>query len=179
LSSHVCAYLLMTVVFLVAGGIARAQSPSPVSIGSFRRWNAFTASATAGGKMCFAASQPTGSTYQPNNVKGRDPAYFMVTTDAAKKVRDQISTIIGYSFARNSKVVVVVDGTKFTLFTDGDTAWIEDPAQEPGLVDAIRHGKTMTVQGTSARGTTTTDTYALDGSSAALAAVAKACPASQ
>jgi len=175
LSPYLCAYIALTVAFLIAGGVARAQSATPVSIGSFRRWNAFMADA-ANGKMCFVASQPTGSTYQPNNVKSRDPVYFMVTTFENKKIRDQVSTIIGYPFSKDSKVLVDVDGAKFTMFTEGTTAWIEDPAQEAGLVDAIRHGKAMVVQGTSSRGTATVDSYSLDGSSAALDAIAKECP---
>ena len=175
MSTYLFAYVVLTVAFLIAGGIARAQSASPVSIGSFRRWNAFTADA-ANGKMCFAVSQPTDSTYQPNNVKSRDPIYFMVATFENQKIRNQVSTIIGYPFSKDSKVLVDVDGAKFTMFTEGTTAWIEDPAKEGGLVDAIRHGKAMVVQGTSSRGTATVDSYSLDGSSAALDAIAKECP---
>jgi hypothetical protein len=166
---------MLAIVFMVAGGVAKAQSAAPVAIGTFRRWQAYTADAGSG-KMCFAASQPTSSSYKPDNVKSRDPVYFMVTTFQDHKIRDQVSTIFGYSFAKDAKVLVDIDGNKFNLFTQGNTAWIADPAQEPSLVDAIRHGKAMVVQGTSSRGTATVDSYSLEGSKAALAAVEKECP---
>jgi hypothetical protein len=144
------------------------------SIGSFKQWNAY-ASNEASGKVCFIASQPTDSKYsQP--VNGRDAAFFMITTIPTKNVRNEASTIIGYAFKGGSKVTVDVDGTQFTMFTDKDSAWIETPPQEPALIDAMKKGRVMTVQGTSSRGTVSTDTYSLAGITAALDAIAKACP---
>ena len=49
-------------------------------------------------------------------------------------------------------------------------------AQEASLISAMKGAKTMTVAGTSKRGTTTTDTYSLTGLGSALDAIAKACP---
>ena len=169
------AYIAIMAAFFFFGGRASAQSSAQVSLGSFRRWSAVAAT-TANGKMCFAVSQPTESSYQPNDVKSRDPVYFMVTTVPAKKIQNEISTMIGYPFAEGSKVTVDIASAEFTLFTKGSEAWIEDPAQQPALVDAIRHGDKMTVQGTSRRGTTTIDSYSLAGSGGALEAIAKECP---
>jgi len=160
--------------FFFFGGRACAQSSSQLTIGSFRRWSAVTAD-LPDGKMCFAVSQPTESSYQPNDVKSRDSVYFMVTTIPEKKVQNQVSTMIGYPFAEGSKVTIDIEGAEFTLFTQEGEAWIEDPAQEPALVEAIRSGDKMIVNGTSRRGTTTIDTYSLAGSGEALAAIAKAC----
>ena len=127
--------------------------------------------------MCFVASQPQSSKYQPNNVSARDPVFFMVTSIPGKNIRNEASTIIGYPFADNSKVTVKIDGNgNFTMFTDKDSAWIENPAQEPELINAMRKGSRMEVQGTSRRGTITTDTYSLSGITAALEAIAKECP---
>ena len=96
--------------------------------------------------------------------------------DTGKKIQNEVSTMIGYPFAEGSKVTVDIASAEFTLFTKGSEAWIEDPAQQPALVDAIRHGDKMTVQGTSRRGTTTIDSYSLAGSGGALEAIAKECP---
>ena len=168
------AYIAIMAAFFFFGGRASAQSSSQVSLGSFRRWSAVAAT-TADGKMCFAVSQPTESSYQPNDVKSRDPVYFMVTTVPAKKIQNEISTMIGYPFAEGSKVTVDIASAEFTLFTKDSDAWIEDPNQQPALVDAIRHGDKMTVQGTSRRGTTTIDSYSLVGSGGALDAISKEC----
>ena len=55
-------------------------------------------------------------------------------------------------------------------------AFIENPAQEPQLIAAMKTGHVMTVQGTSRSGTQTTDSYSLSGVTAALDAIVKACP---
>ena len=61
------------------------------------------------------------------------------------------------------------------MFTDKDSAWIENPDQENDLIEAMRKGTKMTVEGTSRRGTVTTDSYSLSGVTAALDAIAKEC----
>ena len=167
--------ILFTAATLLAGAVAIAPAQSATSIGTFKQWGAYTSSEN-GGKMCFVASQPTAKKYS-RDISGRDPVFFMVTTIPAKNIRNEASTIIGYPFADNSKVTVAIDGdAKFTMFTDKDSAWIENPSQEPDLIDAMRKGVNMVVEGTSRRGTVSTDTYSLSGITAALEAIAKECP---
>ena len=165
-------------LFTVAGMAALVTTTTPAlsasSIGSFKQWNAYT-STESDGKMCFIASQPTDSKYS-QTVNGRDPVFFMITTIPAKNIKNEASTVIGYPFADNGKVTVSIGDASFTMFTDKDSAWIENPSQEPDLIAAMRKGITMTVQGTSRRGTVSTDTYSLSGISAALDAIAKECP---
>ena len=63
------------------------------------------------------------------------------------------------------------------MFTDKDSAWIENPAQETDLIEAMQKGNPHDRgQGTSRRGTVSTDTYSLSGITAALDAIAKECP---
>lgn len=166
--------ILLTAATLVVWATAMAPALSASSIGSFKQWNAYT-STEADGKMCFAAAQPTESKYS-KNVSGRDPVFFMVTIIPGKNVRNEASTIIGYPFADNGRVKVKIDETEFVMFTDKDSAWIENPAQEQSLIAAMRKGTRMTVEGTSRRGTVSTDSYSLSGISAALEAIAKECP---
>ncbi|MEP0321713.1 invasion associated locus B family protein [Bauldia litoralis] len=169
------ARILFTAAALSVGLTAIAPALAATSIGTFRQWGAYT-STENGGKMCFVASQPTEKKYS-KDISGRDPAFFMVTTIPNKNIRNEASTIIGYPFADNSKVKVeIVGGGTFTMFTDKDSAWIENPAQEADLITAMRKGSRMIVEGTSRRGTITTDTYSLSGVTAALEAMAKECP---
>lgn len=168
-------FSIAAISLLGATALATAQVGSASSIGSFKQWTAYTSS-EADGKMCFIASQPTDSKYEPNAVKSRDPVFFMITIIPAKKIRNEASTIIGYPFKEGSKVTVEIDGAKFTMFTDKDSAWIENPSQEGALIDAMKKGSKMSVLGTSRRGTLTTDSYSLSGITAALDAIAKECP---
>ena len=167
---------LFTAGSLLAAAMVVAPAQAATSIGTFKQWGAYTSS-DSNGKMCFVASQPQSSKYQPDNVSSRDPVFFMVTSIPGKNIRNEPSTIIGYPFADNVKVVVEIDGkTQFVMFTDKDSAWIENPSQESDLIAAMKGGSRMIVTGKSRRGTLTTDTYSLSGVTAALDAMSKECP---
>jgi hypothetical protein len=151
----------------------RAENGSdPEKIGEFDSWATFTYVANEG-KVCYASTRPTGSVSTPKNAK-RDPAFFLVSTMPARKIRAEVSTIIGYPFKENSPVKLTIDGHDFDMYTKGDTAWVA-AGTDPKVVAAMKAGQAMTVKGTSWRGTQTEDTYSLAGLSAALAAAEKAC----
>ena len=171
------AVIVCAVAAAILGAVAPAfaqQGTSPAPLSTFKQWSVYTSN-EADGKMCFIVSQPTNSKYS-KPIKKRDPAFFMITTIPARKIAHEASTIIGYTFKDGSKVTIDVDGTQFTMFTDKENAWVQDPKEEPRLIDAMKSGHNMTVQGTSRPGTQTTDSYSLSGVSAALDAMNKACP---
>lgn len=174
----------MTVRTLISGALILlatttiALSQSPKELGSFRQWNAYTYN-DAEGKACYIASQPQSSKYS-QEISGRDPAFFLVTTRTAsaagKSVRNEASTIIGYPFKPESEVTVDIDGQKFKMFTREDNAWFNDRNSEAAFIEAMKAGSTMVVEGMSGRGTVTADTYSLSGVTAGLDAIAKECP---
>jgi len=163
--------LAIAAATLVAStAVALAQT----SVGTFQKWNVFTSN-EPDGKMCFVASQPQDSKYS-QMITSRDPVFFMITSIPAKKIRNEVSTIIGFAFGPNATVQLDIDGMKFTMFTaNTDTAWAM-PEQEAALVNAMKAGSTLKVTGTSKRGTSTTDTYSLSGITAALQKMATECP---
>ncbi len=71
--------------------------------------------------------------------------------------------------------MISIGGQRFKLFTQNETAWAPDSATDNRLVAAIRGGSQMVVNGTSAQGTATTDTFGLKGSTAAYTAISKEC----
>lgn len=154
---------------LAASGAANAQTPSLLE--EFSDWAAYSVDG-ANGKVCYVASQPKDQ--QPAGVN-RDPVFFMVSHWQGRGVRNEASIIIGYPFAENSKVTTDIDGATFTMFTNGDGAWMENVAEESRLVEAMKAGSKMTVRGTSRRGTETTDTYSLSGITAALNKIGSIC----
>lgn len=165
---------LLALAATVAAGTAIAQTPEP--LGVFRAWNSFTSS--SGEKICFAASQPTESRYS-QSVSGRDPAFFQVTSVPGQSIRNEASTVVGFTILTTADVIVDVDGTQFKMFLDSshpDTAWAV-PEQEAALIEAMKKGTRMTVTATSSpRKTVVTDTYSLSGITAALNKVAESCP---
>ena len=153
----------------LAGSIAMAQSVK--SIGTFSSWTSFTHGEGAS-LLCFATSQP--AKQEPSNVK-RDPAFIYISTWPKDGVKSEISVKVGYTLRKNSDVTLSVGTTSFKLFVNGDRAYLADATQELKLLETMRKGSTMTVQGTSERGTATTDTYSLAGISQALQALTTSC----
>jgi hypothetical protein len=72
-------------------------------------------------------------------------------------------------------VEVEVGSLKVRLFTQGESAWTVDKDTDKQLVQAMIRGSSMVVQGTSARGTNTKDTYSLSGFTRAYETISKAC----
>lgn len=152
-----------------------AWAEDAVSLGKSDDWEAFTYHQD-GAPVCYVMSAPKKSESVKKNAK-RDPAYFMITHFAGKKVKGQISTNIGYVFKESSIVDLKIDAQKFELYTNGDSAWAADASTEAKVVKAMKVSKsnTFTVTGTSFRGTQTTDTYSLAGIDQALEKIDTTC----
>jgi hypothetical protein len=158
-----------------AVGLALASSAgmaqSVKTIGTYSSWTSFT-HGEAASLLCFATAQP--AKQEPSSAK-RDPAFVYVSSWPKDGVKAEISVKIGYALRKGSDVTLAVGSSSFKLFAHGDRAYVADATEELKLLEAMRKGSTMTVKGTSDRGTATTDTYSLAGISQALAAVATNC----
>ncbi len=148
---------------------AGAQAPKQLS--AHKDWTSFSY-VEKGKKACYAAAKPADS--EPKAVK-RSEIFFLVTLRPAEKVVDEVSMVAGYPFKDGSEVVVEVDGKKFDLFTDTETAWARAAQTDKAIVQAMTKGNDLVVRGTSARGTKTVDRYSLQGFKAAHEAILKAC----
>ncbi len=162
-------------IVVLALGVSLATAPAraedPKSIGVFTDWEAVTF--TEGGNLgCYMTSDAKKSV---GNYKERGKVYALVTHRPANESLDVVTLIAGYTFKKDSDVVVDIAGQKFSLFTDKNSAWARDAETDHRLVAAMRKGSTMTVKGSSERGTATTDTYSLKGFSKAYAAINAAC----
>jgi len=145
----------------------------PTLVGRYGDWGAYTAS-PGGKKVCFALSKPVNSSTVPPN-RPRDPAYMFVSTRPAEKVKDEVSVIFGYGLKPNSDANIQVAGGNYAMNTLSDGAWVKNAAEEPKLVETMRKGQDLTVKGTSAKGTVSTDVYSLKGLSLALDKVGQEC----
>jgi Invasion associated locus B (IalB) protein len=153
---------------------ALAQAPgNPTSLGASGDWEAFTYEAE-GSKVCYVYSAPKKSEASKKGV-ARDPVYFMVTHWPGKKVKGQPSTFIGYAFKPGSDVKLTIDTRDFILYPVDNMAWTDKVETERAILAAMKSGKTMSVSGTSAKGTTTKDNYSLSGISAAMDTIDGAC----
>ena len=150
-----------------------AVGSSPNLLGQYGEWGAYTA--TAGGKkVCFALAKPSKSATAPPN-RPRDPPYMFVSSRPSEKVKDEVSIIFGYGFKPNSDASIEIAGANYAMYTQADGAWVKNAAEETRLVDAMRKGQDLTVKGTSAKGTASTDVYSLKGLPQALDRVGQEC----
>lgn len=162
--------LIATASMIASPGPALAQA-SPLLLVKSKDWSAVTAPGQKG-KICYALSKPQKS--EPAALNHGD-VFFFISTRPGEGVRNEPSIQVGYAFKEGSKVSVDVDGQKFTLFTRGDGAWLETPAEEAKLLDALKRGRRLTVGGQSGRGNATSYDFSLAGISGAIEAIGKEC----
>lgn len=167
-----CGLLLVLIAFSVAAAPSAVEAQArPQKIGEFRDWSAFVFE-DQNGKVCYMASQPVSD---EGNYTRRGEIYGMITHRPDERAFDVVSFVAGYTHRAGSEVTAQIGSDEFELFTQGDTSWTRDAETDARLVEAIRRGSRMVVRGTSSRGTATTDTYSLFGSSAAYDAISEAC----
>jgi len=154
-----------------AAPAASAAPMAPTSIGNFKAWTAWTGK-DANGLTCYISAEPTSSA--PTGLN-RDPVHFLVVDRKGLGTKNEVQTLIGYTFKKDSKPAATIDSKTYPMIADGGGAWLAAAADEPGFVAALKKGNKLTVKGTSTRGTETTDTYTLSGVTAAIAAIEKAC----
>ena len=166
------AAIFVSAAILISGAI-----PAPVAaqdiplIGTFGDWSAF-AGKDGGKQVCYAGSIPKKSV---GTYKTRGESLVLVTHRPAEKSVNVVSVQAGYTYKKDSPVDIIIDGVTFEMFTDSGHAWAAGATADMVLTLAMKAGKTMVVQGTSSRGTKTSDTYSLAGFTAAYKAIGKAC----
>jgi invasion protein IalB len=170
---HAVALLSAFVAF--CAGSALAAEEKPTLLDTFRDWHVYSVGA-GNDRLCYALSQP--KQMNPANTT-RESVFFLISTWPGRKVRNEPSVVPGYQYKVGTKVQLQVGSDKFDLFTKNDGqaggAWVENPADEMKLIDAMKRGAEMSITGTSSRGTLTRDNYSLSGISAALDKVAATC----
>ena len=147
-------------------GVAAAQqaAAAPTRIQQFQAWGAYSYKSGAS-TVCYVLSVPTAK--QPASVDHGDN-FFIVSQRPGQNISYEPQAMMGYSLQENSKVNVVIDNKTFAMFTKDKAAWVENAAQEPALVAAMKTGHSMTVNAVSRKGTGTSYSYSLSGISAAL-----------
>ncbi|MGH6763334.1 MAG: invasion associated locus B family protein [Phyllobacterium sp.] len=154
-----------SVLLFGLAGTALAQTPSQIS--QFNAWGAYSYQA-GNGKVCYVLSVPTEK--QPTSVDHGDN-FFLVSQKPGQNVSFEPQFMAGYELQANSKVVVTIDGKNFNMFVNGKSGWMENAAEEPQLVAALKAGSTLKINAKSKRGTPTSYTFSLKGISAAINAI--------
>ena len=165
--------LICAAVGLSASPPAFADASDPVLIGTYSGWKAYHFQDKAG-QVCFMSRQPE---KQQGNFKKRGEVFFFVTHWSGEKDKNVVSVSNGYGFKQKSLATLSFKGKKFNLFTQGEMAWTKDQAEDVAVIKELQSGSSMSIKGTSSRGTETADTYNLKGSAEAYKAIIKQCAA--
>jgi len=156
---------------MAVGAPEAGYAAEPEQIAKNGDWIAFEMGED-GDRLCFMTSEPTRA---EGNYTRRGEIRFNVSHWPGDSRVGQTSIVIGYQFKEGSDVDVSIDGDSFTMFTQGDYAWALSPADDRKLVEAMKKGLRMVVEGTSWRGTDTKDTYSLVGFTKTYEAISRAC----
>lgn len=158
--------VLFSSLILVAGATP-ALAQSATKIGQHNAWGTYSYQAN-NGKVCYVLTVPTDK--QPANLDHGD-IFFFVSQRPGQAVSYEPQFIASYDFQANSKVSVTVGDKSFSMFTRGKSAWVENAAEEPVLIAAMKAGADMKVAAKSGRGNPTNYTFSLKGISAALSSI--------
>jgi hypothetical protein len=163
----------LVVFAVILGGpvTPSAMAAGVKAVASFKDWSVHVIAGKSR-KICYIHSEPKKSA---GKYKTRGATYIQVTHRSKPKTANEISVTAGYAYRKGDPVDITVDGKKFVLFTEGDTAWSRDATGDKSLVAAMRSGIRMIIKGVSSRGTRTTDQYSLSGFTSAHKAISKAC----
>jgi Invasion associated locus B (IalB) protein len=160
--------LLSAFLALSATGALAQGAAKPTLVGTFNKWTMWSYTGSYGGngegKVCYIYSEPD-KMDPPKLDHGR--VSFSITTSPSEGITDEANFVTGYTMKEQSSVTVQIGDKSFTMFTQGDSAWLVNKEEEPALLDAMKSGSTMVVKATSRRGNDTTYSYSLSGVTAA------------
>ena len=163
--------LLLAVAAVPAG----AQTQNRVDVQ--RDWSVFQVERD-GAKICWIVSRPTKSVALRGGKQvtvNRGDIFLMVAVRPTDGVEGEVSFIAGYPFRDGSEVEARVGSTRFTMFTNGENAWLRGPEEDAKAVSSFMSGVDAVIEGVSSRGTTTVDTFSLLGFTAALDSARSRC----
>ena len=163
---HKTLFILMAGAAMAASGGAQAQNVA--KMGQKSDWALYSYNDDKG-KVCYTLTIPTEK--QPPTLDHGD-MFFFVSQRPGQSVSYEPQFIAGYTMQENSKVTVAIGDKTFSMFTKGNRAWMENAAEEPQLITAMKGGSDMKVAAKSGRGNPTSYVFSLKGISAALTEIA-------
>jgi invasion protein IalB len=161
--------LLLAAALLLADPAA-AQQAAPQRLGTFQSWTAAMHTEN-GARVCYAFARATRS----EGLQGRREVILTVTHRG--NGRDQVAITAGYTYPRDANVTVSVGTTELSFYTAGGNAFARDGR---AAVAAFRNGREAVARGPAPTGRgTVTDSFPLNGFSAAYEAITRECPATR
>jgi hypothetical protein len=168
--------LALAMVFTQAGAPAFAQEETSDRVAANQAWSVFE---HGDPKECWGVATPreTINADEQGRPKAvtRGKVLLFVTFRKGGNSVGEVSFTGGYPFAPGSTVSLLVGGSTFELFTEGEYGWSTTPDDDAKIIEAMKKGADAVLKARSARGTFTTDTFSLAGVTAAAEEASKRC----
>tara|TARA_B110001452_G_scaffold184065_1_gene154720 strand:- start:1086 stop:1586 length:501 start_codon:yes stop_codon:yes gene_type:complete len=142
----------------------------PKSSGKFKDWQSFVAD-TEKGKICFAQSLPTERA--PKKFK-RNKSKLFVTFRPSEDIKNEVSVTSGHVY-KNSSVSIKSGRNNYSLFSQGNFAWIADEKEELRFIKLMKKATSVMVTANETKGSQTVDHYSMMGFTKAYNTAKKNC----
>ena len=149
---------------------SKTFATNPVSSGTFKDWQVFTAN-TEQGKICFAQTNP--KTRSPKNFK-REPSKLFVTFRPQENIKDEVSVTSGYIY-KTSTEKAKSGRNNYAFFSKENFAWIADEKREKKFIKLMKKASNIMLISNEPKGSQTVDHYSMIGFSKAYETAKKNC----
>ena len=149
---------------------SKTYAANPVSRGTFKDWQVFTAT-TEQGKICFAQAKP--KTRSPKNFK-REPSKLFVTFRPQENIKDEVSVTSGHIY-KTSTVKAKSGKNNYAFFSKENFAWIAEEEREKKFIKLMKKASNIMVIANEPKGSQTVDHYSMMGFSKAYDTAKKNC----
>ncbi len=161
--------ITLLIIFLFSTQVSAA---TPQVLGEYGDWTAYVYK-DGRGSVCYMVSKPK---KDEGKYSKRGDIYAVVTHRPAEKSFDVVNFDAGYTFKNGAPFTVKIGhNTVTSFFTDGEKAWTLDGDTDKKMVNLMKGGERMIVDGVSSKGTKTKDTYSLKGFTGAYKAISAKC----
>ena len=148
----------------------KTYAANPVSSGTFKDWQVFTAT-TEQGKICFAQSKP--KTRSPKKFK-RAPSKLFVTFRPQENIKDEVSVTSGHIY-KASTVNAKSGRNNYAFFSKKNFAWIAEEKKEKKFIKLMKKASNIMLIANEPKGSQTVDHYSMIGFSKAYETAKKNC----
>ena len=161
--------LAITLLITIASSFA-AVAQTPTIIEEFKDWGAYSYQ-SANGKVCYVLTPH--KTAAPLSESGRTldhgQNYILIAQRVGQNVSYEPQVMMSYKMKEGSKVNVNIGNKTYQFYSRGKVAYLENAAEEPAFVQAMRAGASVSVEVFSSRnGNARNYSFSLSGVTAAL-----------
>ena len=150
---------------LLLMAFAAASLPGREAVGVYHGWGAFRDRVPP---RCYAIARPV-------RAGGSASGFASVATWPERGLHGSLHVRLSRPRDRLARVTLSVGERRFELVATGTDAWAADGASDRAVIEAIRQGRSMSVEAVAANGRPFADVYQLAGAATAIDAAALAC----